>query len=226
MALRDPRFNLREIVKHLLLVEDHLMHQSRNCEECLTKHLLTVEALSEEAQTLDTTGEYSDLLDTVTEFSRGVQDSLLKKDATPQELGQLVREARKTLCKVITAKGGELLADTSCDKSLVEKVAKRHLAAERLAVGETASLQVAVSNGNLLRATDDLSVDFGSWDVFWNEKAGQVPMEVLLVTGVPLETATALIDFNTAAGSSFTDGASAWDAARGYVTETLFTFGG
>ena len=53
LPLTDPRFNLREISKQLLLLEDHLLHQNKVCPDCIRKHLLTVEALAEEATSLN-----------------------------------------------------------------------------------------------------------------------------------------------------------------------------
>lgn len=50
--LQDPAFNLREVAKHLLLLEDHLMHGDRQCPDCIWKHLLTAEAFADEADTL------------------------------------------------------------------------------------------------------------------------------------------------------------------------------
>lgn len=51
-SLHSPRFNLREITKHLILLEDHLTHRLKVCPDCIRKHLLTVEALAEEVESL------------------------------------------------------------------------------------------------------------------------------------------------------------------------------
>lgn len=48
-SLFSAEFNVREIVKQLLLLEDHLATKSKVCGDCITKHLLTIEALGEEA---------------------------------------------------------------------------------------------------------------------------------------------------------------------------------
>lgn len=53
LPLQDPAFNLREVAKHLILLEDHLLHADRRCQDCIWKHLLTAEAFSDEASTLD-----------------------------------------------------------------------------------------------------------------------------------------------------------------------------
>jgi len=53
LALTDPRFNMREICKQMLLLEDHLLHQNKVCPDCIRKHLLTIESLAEEATSLN-----------------------------------------------------------------------------------------------------------------------------------------------------------------------------
>jgi hypothetical protein len=55
LPVMDPQFNLREICKQCILLEDHLSHDEKRCFDCCVKHFLTIEALAEEAITLDTT---------------------------------------------------------------------------------------------------------------------------------------------------------------------------
>lgn len=57
LTLTDPQFNLREIAKQLILLEDHLVHTHKRCPDCIRKHLLTAEGLAEEIPSLDQTGE-------------------------------------------------------------------------------------------------------------------------------------------------------------------------
>lgn len=47
-----PAFNMREIVKQLILLEDHMFHAKKRCPDCIKKHALTIEALAEECVTL------------------------------------------------------------------------------------------------------------------------------------------------------------------------------
>jgi hypothetical protein len=56
--LQDPLFNLREVCKQLLLLEDHLFHKEKQCPDCIRKHLLMIEALADEAVALDPIGLY------------------------------------------------------------------------------------------------------------------------------------------------------------------------
>lgn len=53
LPVMDPQFNLREICKQSILLEDHLSHNEKRCFDCCVKHFLTIEALAEEAITLD-----------------------------------------------------------------------------------------------------------------------------------------------------------------------------
>uniref|UniRef100_A0A6C0D068 Uncharacterized protein n=1 Tax=viral metagenome TaxID=1070528 RepID=A0A6C0D068_9ZZZZ len=53
LPVMDFRFNVREICKQIILLEDHLTHPSKRCMDCCVKHFLTIEAFSEELLTLD-----------------------------------------------------------------------------------------------------------------------------------------------------------------------------
>lgn len=45
----DPVYNLREIAKQCVLLEDHLMISAKFCSDCCVKHLLNIVGLAEEA---------------------------------------------------------------------------------------------------------------------------------------------------------------------------------
>jgi hypothetical protein len=53
LPVLDCRFNLREICKQSILLEDHLSHDKKRCTDCCIKHFLALEGLCEEAVTLD-----------------------------------------------------------------------------------------------------------------------------------------------------------------------------
>jgi len=53
LPVLDCRFNLREICKQCILLEDHLSHDQKRCTDCCIKHFLAIEGLCEEAVTLD-----------------------------------------------------------------------------------------------------------------------------------------------------------------------------
>lgn len=88
--MTDPHFNLREIVKQLVLLEDHLAQPPKFCADCILKHLFAVEAYAEEAVNLGG-------VDT----GLGVQAQLWMRafveGVVPESIGQDVRRVRKEL---------------------------------------------------------------------------------------------------------------------------------
>lgn len=68
--LTDPAFNLREIVKQMTLLEDHLCHPYKMCLDCVRKHLMTIEALAEEASSMDMQGATIPLDEAIAELAR------------------------------------------------------------------------------------------------------------------------------------------------------------
>jgi len=59
LPVLDCRFNLREICKQCILLEDHLSHERKRCTDCCIKHFLALEGLCEEAITLDKNREHT-----------------------------------------------------------------------------------------------------------------------------------------------------------------------
>lgn len=53
LPILNYKFNLREITKQIILLEDHLINEKKQCHDCIIKHFLAIEALSEEALTLN-----------------------------------------------------------------------------------------------------------------------------------------------------------------------------
>lgn len=51
--LMDPLFNIREIIKEMVLLEDHLNLPNQNSDNCVNKHLIKCEALAKEAVSLN-----------------------------------------------------------------------------------------------------------------------------------------------------------------------------
>jgi hypothetical protein len=102
----DPRFNLREAAKNLILLEDHLFQSLKRCNDCIKKHCLLIEGFLEEGITLDKTGEYrKELVDSLYEFSivfqkiskKMMEGVLTDKDC--MEIAQELRKIRKPLCQ-------------------------------------------------------------------------------------------------------------------------------
>lgn len=104
--IMDPRFNLREAAKNMILLEDHLFHQGKRCQDCILKHCLTIEGFLEEGVTLDKTREYSGILnDSLSRFREVFRDlaNKIKKrtleDEDCCEFAQRIRVIRKPLCQ-------------------------------------------------------------------------------------------------------------------------------
>ena len=50
----DPRYNMQQIIKQSILLEEHLSNKNKRCRDCITKHFLHIIGLAEEAQMLAT----------------------------------------------------------------------------------------------------------------------------------------------------------------------------
>jgi len=105
-SILDPRFNLRECAKNMILLEDHLFHKGKRCKDCILKHLLTIEGFLEEAITLDKNQEYIiQTQDTIDKFrilfkeigKKIKEGTLTDKDCC--DLAQHIRVLRKPLCQ-------------------------------------------------------------------------------------------------------------------------------
>ena len=50
--LLDPAYNMKEIAKQSILLEDHLVHSNKRCPDCIAKHFMFCESLATEAAQL------------------------------------------------------------------------------------------------------------------------------------------------------------------------------
>jgi len=100
LMLTDPMFNLREVVKHMLLLEDHLANATKRCPDCIRKHLLTIEALADEATCLDCTGLWATACGNIAEKCRQWSEKLIDGGG-PVEVSQEIRGLRKQLTPMV-----------------------------------------------------------------------------------------------------------------------------
>lgn len=91
-----PKHNLKEICKESVLLETHLQIPGQRCPDCIMKHLLTMEALADEAIKIDVDGKMLHLTKALPEKIRAVQHAF-HKGVNDHELGQHVRFIRKEL---------------------------------------------------------------------------------------------------------------------------------
>lgn len=100
LEVHDPLFNVREIVKQMILLEDHLMHKNKECSDCIRKHLLAIEALAEEATCLDSEGQYQGQLEFLADKAREWMSRFVDKEDF-QEIAFDIRKFRKPLCPFV-----------------------------------------------------------------------------------------------------------------------------
>lgn len=96
LPVLDCRFNLREICKQCILLEDHLSHDEKRCTDCCIKHFLALEGLCEEAITLDKTGQ---TMKTYLDLPTRIREIQALWNADPSgnahQCAQMLREIRK-----------------------------------------------------------------------------------------------------------------------------------
>jgi hypothetical protein len=63
--IQEPLQNMRELIKQMLCLEDHLSCTERQCEDCIRKHMLMAEGLADEGCALDTEGKMCDTFEKV-----------------------------------------------------------------------------------------------------------------------------------------------------------------
>jgi hypothetical protein len=96
LPVLDCRFNLREICKQSILLEDHLSHDKKRCYDCCIKHFLAIEGLSEEAVTLDKDSTYKNLLADIPNKVRAIQEFwYTNPEQNSHKCSQMLREIRK-----------------------------------------------------------------------------------------------------------------------------------
>ena len=96
LSISDPRYNLLEMVKQMLLLEQHLLEKDKYCPDCISKHILTIEALADEAQCLDKQREWCKLTQPISGRAQ-VWGAAFQAGAPAHKIGQDVRRIRKEL---------------------------------------------------------------------------------------------------------------------------------
>ena len=98
LPVLDAKFNMREICKQCILLEDHLSHSEKRCTDCCMKHFLALEALSEEAIQLDKEQKLDHNIMTLPTKIRGIQKKWYKNpNKNANECSQDLRKIRKLL---------------------------------------------------------------------------------------------------------------------------------
>jgi len=99
--ISDPAFNMREVCKQALLLEDHLVQKEKRCRDCICKHFLLCISLTEEAVWLagDKVREYPLLAECVSFFNKLFDDWLnnQENDKKMLEIASSIRAMRKKM---------------------------------------------------------------------------------------------------------------------------------
>jgi len=120
LPVLDYKFNMREICKQCILLEDHLSQVEKRCPDCCIKHFLALEALSEEAIQLDKENEGVHMLKDLPTRIRGIQQKWYKNptlysNQCSQDLRGIRKELMETSFPIIFS--GEKNKKLSCNSS-------------------------------------------------------------------------------------------------------------
>jgi hypothetical protein len=91
-------YNVREITKHMLLLEERL--PGGKCNDCIRKHFLIMEALAEEAVINDDVSQYARLANEMARLTRRWQIAFAD-GISPQLIAFKIREKRKELVPIV-----------------------------------------------------------------------------------------------------------------------------
>lgn len=99
LPVLEPMFNMREMCKQSILLEDHLFQSGKRCEDCICKHFLTIEAFAEEALTLDKEKKHKDYLQDLPDRIRAIQAEYLNLEDknNVHDVAQKLRVIRKEM---------------------------------------------------------------------------------------------------------------------------------
>lgn len=104
MPVMRPTQNLREIIKQCIMLEDHLVQPRKRCPDCISKHMLAIEALAEECGSLCGAGSKAEavLADRVAQSARVLHHAWSRKpkdEATCRLVAAQSRAMRKQLMR-------------------------------------------------------------------------------------------------------------------------------
>jgi hypothetical protein len=100
MPVLNPTFNIREVVKNILLLEDHLLDPDRRCYDCIMKHSMIIEGFLEEAVTIDKKQKYIKLLKPLPKKMRNIQAMIVIGREKYADIAKELRKIRKPLMKI------------------------------------------------------------------------------------------------------------------------------
>lgn len=97
----DPKFNMREVAKQCLLLEDHLNNKKKRCIDCIKKHFLMIDGLLEESVSLEKDNATRDYYRKLYLEWVKIEKDYVNKTKEPynmDEISKTIRAFRKPLC--------------------------------------------------------------------------------------------------------------------------------
>ena len=119
MPVMRPSQNMRDIIKQMLLLEDHLYHAEKRCSDCIRKHFLTIEALAEECTSLCKPTNILPEARALTSLMRVLHhawEQQPKNGALMERIASRIRKTRKALMKKYAALPIEKLPSAETNK--------------------------------------------------------------------------------------------------------------
>lgn len=100
----NPAYNMQQIVKQSILLEEHITNKHKRCRDCITKHFLHIIGLAEEAQMLATNrcNKYPLINESVEIYNQLFNEWIKNKDDEMRLLGicDKLRNHRKKLIAI------------------------------------------------------------------------------------------------------------------------------
>ena len=100
----DPSYNMKEIAKQSILLEDHLTQEKKRCKDCIIKHFLSIQGYAEEGVSLanENVAKYPLLSESVYVykdlFNKWLKDKT--NDENMMHIAEQLREHRKKIVAI------------------------------------------------------------------------------------------------------------------------------
>ena len=122
-----PAQNMRDIIKQMILLEDHLFQTQKRCKDCIRKHFLTIEGLAEECVTLCKPQNILPEARKIAETARVFHHSWEAHPDDPrvaENLAGQIRKVRKSLMRTFAALPVNKLPtkETNAVKALLRRI--------------------------------------------------------------------------------------------------------
>ena len=92
--IMNPEFNMREVAKQCLLLEDHLNNKKKRCLDCIRKHFFIIEGLLEEAISLEKVTEERDAYRTLFTSWTAIEKQYARKSDDGQNIDDVSKQIR------------------------------------------------------------------------------------------------------------------------------------